>query len=341
MPWSHIVRRIGPGRLLGLLVALVLIVGLGWAGIFWSTGGAPVSPKAPPVLVHVQDGASLAGVAEHLQRLGIIRSALYLRLYADQTHVAQDIQAGVYLLSGRRSAAEILHQLVSGQVATRRLTIPEGYTVSDIAFLLERRGIARTQAFVAAATSFANPFIPQASQVRYRLEGYAFPSTYEIPYGTSAAGVADILFAQWEREFTPAMRKAAAKQHLDVNAVMTLASLVEREAKLERERPVIAAVFLNRLRRGMPMQSDPTVAYALRRPLQQVSLKDESFPSPYNTYYVKGLPPGPICNPGMPSIEAVLHPAKVGYLYFYGLPNGGHIFSYTYAQQLAAEKAHP
>lgn len=337
MPWPDIVRRIGPGRILGLLVVLLLAAAFGWASVFWSTGGQPVSPSAPRILVHVQDGSSLAGVAQHLQRLGIIRSALYLRLYADEGHSAGDIQAGVYLLSGRQSAAQILQLLISGDVATRRLTIPEGYTVSDIAFLLQRRGIAGTSAFVAVARSFTNPFIPQGNEVRYRLEGYAFPSTYDVPYGSSAAQIADILFAQWEREFTPAMRQEAAKEHLSVNAVMTLASLVEREAKLERERPIIAAVFLNRLRIGMPMQSDPTVAYALGRPLDAVSLKDERYPSPYNTYYAKGLPPGPICNPGLPSIEAVLHPAKVGYLYFYGLPNGSHIFSYTYAQQLAAE----
>jgi len=341
MPWPDIVRRFGPGRILGLLVVLVVAAALGWASIFWSTGGDPVAPNAPQILVRVKDGSSLAGVAEQLQQRGIIRSALYMRLYADMSHSAGDIQAGVYLLSGRESAAQVLHALVSGDVATHRLTIPEGYTVSDIAFLLQRQGIAQTAAFVGAARAFANPFIPEGSPVRYRLEGYAFPSTYEIPYGSSPSAVADILFAQWEREFTPAMRQEAAQEHLSVNAVMTLASLVEREAKLERERPIIAAVFLNRLRLGMPMQSDPTVAYAMRRPLDAVTLKDEHYASPFNTYYVKGLPPGPICNPGLPSIEAVLHPAKVGYLYFYGLPDGSHIFSYTYAQQLKAERAHP
>ncbi len=341
MPWPAIVRRLGPGRILGLLVVLALIAAIGWAAGFWNTGGDPVSPKAQRVLVHVTDGSSLAGVAEHLQRLGIIRSALYMRLYADLSHNAGDIQAGVYLLSGRQSAAEILRKLVAGEVATRKLTIPEGYTISDIAFLMQAKGIARVSAFVTAAQGFPNPFIPQGGHVRYRLEGYAFPSTYEIPYGSSPTQIADMLFAQWEREFTPAMRREAAAEHLSINAVVTLASMVEREAKLERERPIIAAVFLNRLRLGMPMQSDPTVAYALRRPLDAVSIKDEHYPSPYNTYYSKGLPPGPICNPGLPSIEAVLHPAKVGYLYFYGLPNGSHIFSYTYAQQLAAERAHP
>ncbi len=341
MPWPAIVRRMGPGKILGLLVVLALVAAIAWGAAFWSTAGDPVSPRAPRVLVRVKDGSSLAGVAQHLQKLGIIRSALYLRLYADVRHDASDIQAGVYLLSGRQSSRQILHALVAGEVAERKLTIPEGYTVSDIAFLLRDKGIATVSAFVAAAKGFPNPFIPQSAKVRYRLEGYAFPSTYEIPYGTTPTQIADLLFAQWEREFTPAMRQQAAKEHLTVNQVMTLASLVEREAKLERERPLIAAVFLNRLRIGMPMQSDPTVAYALGRPLDAVTIKDEHYPSPYNTYYAKALPPGPICNPGLPSIEAVLHPAKVGYLYFYGLPNGSHIFSYTYEQQLAAEQAHP
>lgn len=340
MPWPDIVRRLGPGRILGLLAALVVIAALGWSYAFWTTAGTPVSPRAPQRLVRIEAGATLATVANRLQQREIIRSALYMRLYADETGSAADIQAGVYLLSGRESTAEILRQLVQGDVAARKLTIPEGFTVSDIAFLLHRLGIAQTADFVAAARTFPNAFIPKGSPVRYELEGYAFPSTYKIPYDTSASAVAEILFTQWESEFTPAMREEAAKEHLSVNQVMTLASLVEREAKLERERPIIAAVFLNRLRLGMPMQSDPTVAYALSRPLAAVTLKDERYASPYNTYYVKGLPPGPICNPGLPSIEAVLHPAHVGYLYFYGLPNGSHIFSYTYQQQLQAEQQH-
>jgi len=313
---------------------------LAWAFVFWDTAGEPVSAQSPMVIVQVPPGASLSSVAGELEKDGVIRSSLYLRLYAELHRSSGDVQAGVYRLSGRQTTAAVLRTLVEGDVAVRRLTIPEGYTVSDIAFLLQRRGIATASAFVAAARSYANPFVPGDAQVRYRLEGYAFPSTYKIAYDTNAAGVADILFSQWEREFTPAMRQEAAAEHLSVNQVMTLASLVEREAKLQRERPIIAAVFLNRLHIGMPMQSDPTVGYAMQEPIAQVTLKDERYPSPYNTYYVKGLPPGPICNPGLPSIEAVLKPAKVGYLYFYGLPDGSHIFSYTYEQQLQVEREH-
>ncbi len=308
---------------------------------FWTTGGDPVSARAPLVLFQIHKGEPLGSVAARLQRRGVIRSALYFRLYADLGHSASDIQAGTYRLTGRDAAPAILRQFVEGSVATHTLTVPEGFTISGIAFRLQAQHIVSASAFVAAAKNFANPFLQQGAPVRYRLEGYAFPSTYELPYGASASQVADILFAEWERQFTPQMRALAAKEHLTPNQVLTIASLVEEEARIASERPKIAAVFLNRLHKGMPLQSDPTVSYAMGRHLTYVSLKDEQYPSPYNTYYNQGLPPGPICNPGLPSILAVLHPADVTYLYFYGLPNGSHIFSNTYAQQLAAERAHP
>lgn len=336
-----LLRRVGPGKPLGLLVALVVIIFALIGADFAVTGGDPVSARAPKVLFHVAEGEPLDAVAGRLQALGVIRSSVYFRLYADWMREATDVQAGTYLVSGRKSAAEILRAFVTGAVATHRLTVPEGFTVSDIAMRLAAQGIVSEKAFVAVAKDFANPFLPKSAPVRYRLEGYAFPSTYQVPYGASATQVADIMFAQWEREFTPAMRSQAQAEGLSVNQVLTIASLVEKEASIARERPIIAAVFLNRLHRHMKIQSDPTVAYALGRHLNVVSLAQLKYPSPYNTYYVQGLPPGPICNPGLPSIMAALHPAKVGYLYFYGLPNGTHIFSYTYPQQLAAEHGHP
>lgn len=341
MDIPSLLRRIGPGKSLGLLLALLAAVLLLWGADFVATGGDPVSPTAPRLLFRVGRGEPLDAVAARLHALGVVRSALYFRLLADWTGQATDVQAGTYLLSGREAARTILRTFVEGRVATHRLTIPEGFTVSDIAMRLQSAGIAPTDAFVAVAKDFVNPFLPRAAKVRYRLEGYAFPTTYDLPYGATATQVADILFAQWEREFTPAMRALAHREGLTTNQVMTIASMVEREAKVPRERPLIAAVFLNRLHIHMPMQSDPTVGYAMRRHLASVTLADEHYPSPYNTYYATGLPPGPICNPGLPSILAVLHPTKVGYLYFYGLPNGTHIFSYTYPQQQAAERAHP
>ncbi len=336
-----LVRRAGPGRVLGLLVVLLLLVAGGLFASFWTTGGDAVAAGAPYVLFRVHRGEPLDSVAARLQAHGVIRSALYFRIQADLDHSAGDIQAGTYRLSGREDAAAILRAFVEGAVATHKLTVPEGFTISDIAFRLQDQHIVSEAAFVAAAKDFANPFLAKGAAVRYRLEGYAFPTTYELPYGASAQDIADIMYAQWERQFTPAMRALAAKEHLTTNQVLTLASLVEKEAFAESERPKIAAVFLNRLKKGMPLQSDPTVSYAMGQHLTYVSIADTHYPSPYNTYYHAGLPPGPICNPGMPSIEAVLHPADVTYLYFYSLPNGSIIFSNSYNQQLAAERAHP
>lgn len=336
-----LLRRVGPGKSLGLLLALFAVVVLLLGADFAATGGDPVSAIAAARLFRIAQGEPLNVIADRLQSAGVIRSSLYFRLTAELTGQAKDVQAGTYLLSGGDTAQAILTKFVEGQVAVRKLTIPEGFTVSDIAMRLQSEGIVSVKSFIAVATTFANPFLPSWAKVRYRLEGYAFPSTYELPYGATPMQVADTLFAQWERQFTPAMRQLAHSERLTTNEVLTIASMVEKEAKVPGERPKIAAVFLNRLKLHMPMQSDPTVGYAMRRHLTAVTLKDERFSSPYNTYYVRGLPPGPICNPGLPSILAVLHPAKVPYLYFYGLPNGTHIFSRTYAEQLAAERAYP
>ena len=341
MNLAQLVRRTGPGRLLGLLVVLLVLAAGGALAFFWTTGGDAVSAQAPYVLLQIKKGEPLQEVAAQLQRDGVIRSALYFRLFADLGHSAADVQAGTYRVSGRQDAAAILQKFVEGAVATHKLTVPEGFTVSDIAFRLQGEHIASASAFVRSAKDFANPFLAQGAKVRYRLEGYAFPTTYALPYGASADQIADIMFAEWRREFTPAMRALAAKEGLSPNQVVTLASIVEKEAFSNAERPKIAAVFLNRLKKGMKLQSDPTVAYAMGTHLVHVSSKDEIYPSPYNTYYAAGLPPGPICNPGLPSIQAVLHPADVSYLYFYSLPNGSVVFSDTYDQQLAAERAHP
>ncbi len=335
------VRAIGPGRLLGLLIVLLVLAVGGYAIAFWTTGGDPVSPRAPYTLFQIHQGEPLDIIAARLQERGVIRNPLFFRLYADVSHSAADVQAGTYLVSGRETAAALLQEFVEGKVATRKLTVPEGFTVSDIAFRLQAEHFASAQTFVAVARDFANPFLKMGADVRYRLEGYAFPTTYELPYGASAREIADIMFAELQRQFTPAMRTLAAQEDLTPNQVLTLASIVEKEAPNNQQRAKIAAVFLNRLKKGMKLQSDPTISYAMGRHLTYVSLADEKYPSPYNTYYVTGLPPGPICNPGLPSIEAVLHPADVTYLFFYSLPNGSVIYSNTYNQQLAAERAHP
>jgi UPF0755 protein len=313
------------------LAMVAAVVALVWSGL-----GAPVAKRAAARVFTVAPGWGTGEIAAALARLHLIRSALYFRVLADLSGRARQLEAGVYLLSPAESPAKILDLLATGRTAVHRVTIPEGYTAAEIAARLATDHVVSAAAFLQAAHRFRNPYLPPHAKVRDPAEGYLFPATYAIPYRTSAEGVLRLMFATFRRQVTPQDVAAARREHLSVNAWVTLASIVERETRLARERAVVAAVFLNRLRRHMPLQSDATVLYAIGGG-STLTAADLHRPSPYNTYLVPALPPGPIANPGLGALMAVLHPARVAYLYFVGRPDGSHIFSDTYAEQLHAE----
>jgi UPF0755 protein len=221
-----------------------------------------------------------------------------------------------------------------GEVVTTRVTIPEGFTVQQIVQRLVEHHIGSKKAF-ASLLAHPLPGMPPASAgVRDPYEGYLFPATYQFPYGTSPQ---EALLIMWQTFKARAMA-LYDQSHSSVNMEqwITLASIIQEEDKNPRDAAKISGVFANRLKRGMPLQSDATVRYALGRAVSgPLTLRDLGVHSPYNTYWHKGLPPGPICNPGMLSLKAALSPAKVPYLYFIALPNGRTLFATTYAQQLA------
>ena len=233
-----------------------------------------------------------------------------------------------------------LHQEPSAQ----RLTIPEGYSIAQIADLSARLGIASATDLENAAASPA-PYLQRFPWLAIlprgaSLEGFLFPDTYFLPARKVPARLlVTMMLARFGQIVWPKLENRSGQ--LGPFQVVTLASIVEREAKRESERPVIAGVFLARLRLGIPLGSDPTVEYALglhEDPAHPLTLADVRAASPYNTYRHRGLPPGPIANPGMACIEATLHPAKTPYLYFVARGDGTHAFSRTYRQQLAAER---
>ncbi|WP_269746207.1 endolytic transglycosylase MltG [Syntrophaceticus schinkii] len=244
-------------------------------------------------------------------------------------------------MSNNWSMKEIVECISSGKVAGYRLAIPEGYTVKQIEDLLVQKGIADRELFQKAlGANYPLSFLEGISETGYeRLEGFLFPATYELRPGMSEEEIIKLMLEKFQTVFTPQLQQRADEVDLSVREIITLASIVEREAKLEEERPQVAAVFLNRLQRGMRLESCATVQYILGKQKETLTTKDLQNPSPYNTYLHTGLPPGPIANPGASSIKAVLYPADGDYLFFVARGDGSHQFSKTFREhQEAARK---
>ncbi len=285
-------------------------------------------------LFSVERGQGLGHVANRLEAAELIRdaraAALYGRIRGDQAR----LHAGEYELSPSWSVRTILDRITSGRVKTYEIVLPEGLRTSEIALRLEATGLANAAAFEEATrdAAFAESLdIPQGS-----LEGYLYPETYRLPRNQSARKIARVLVDQFNRVWTqiePLARESTLSRH----EIVTLASIVEKETAAPEERPLIAAVFLNRLRKGMRLETDPTVIYGIANfdgNLKRQHLEDRS--NPYNTYRISGLPPGPIANPGIDSLRAVLEPAETNYLYFVSKNDGTHHFSSSYREHVNA-----
>ena len=322
-------------RRLGLL-ALMAIAALG-AGAGWleSQIGRPYHGRRPDkVFVDIPRGASRWDIADILGRSSIIRNRVAFVLYSDW-HLRHPLQAGEYLFDQPLNSREVFWKIARGQIFVRRLTIPEGWTMYDVAAEMERQEICGREDFLLAAqdTSSISDLAPQAKN----LEGFLFPSTYEFTRHTSCGQIARHMVqnfrAVWETLGSagpPEFSRGWTPQQ-----AVTLASLVERETPNPDERPLVAGVFYNRLKRGYALQCDPTVQYAMElagHPEKKIQPGDLRLDSPYNTYRYRGLPPGPIANPGEASLRAALAPAQTDFMYFVANDQGGHSFSRTLAE---------
>lgn len=312
---------------------------------------APVDPQdTAKQVITVKPGATAGDIGADLQQRGLIRSALAFRLAAEQAGVGSSLAAGDYELSRSMSTNAIVQVLASGQVKRGLLaTIPEGWRSEQIADRLEATGFASRDDFVRAVSSPAS--VPGVELLGApppaRLEGYLFPETYEVPQKVSGPKAAEMMVRMFNQRMGSIMQ-TQPESKLTPRQVLILASIVEREAKQPAERAVIASVYLNRLAADLPLQADPTVQYALATRdgpaaaayhywKQDLTPADLEIDSPFNTYVVSGLPPGPICNPGEPSIRAVLQPAKTDYLYFVATTDGSgtHLFARTLSEHNA------
>ncbi|HEV8355401.1 MAG TPA: endolytic transglycosylase MltG [Gemmatimonadales bacterium] len=300
--------------------------------------GAPAG--APRELVVIPPGAPVRSVAESLAAHGVIGSPGWFRFLARAGRFDRRIRSGAYELPRGVGALSALRLLASGRPVLVRFTVPEGTSLRDIAGLAAESLRIEPDSFLAAArdTALLREFGVPAPATSF--EGFLQPETYLLSPRLPARAVVREMARTFRRRWDPAWDAAAEAQGLDRFAVVTLASIIEGEARTAEDRPLIAAVYRNRLRRGMPLQADPTVQYALelargeRKP--RLYEKDYALQSPYNTYLHPGLPPGPVGAPGRASIEAVLAPAVVPFLYFVAGPDGRHTFSRTYEEHLRA-----
>jgi UPF0755 protein len=289
------------------------------------------------VFFTVERGATGTRIGESLEERGIIRDRrlflLALRFRSD----GKKVQAGEYRFAEPLSTLGVLEKLLSGDTYTFAVTIPEGLTLLETVELLAARELAEAGAIRSAFEDGA--LVAELDPSAESLEGYLYPTTYRFSRKVAPDELARTLVSQFERVFDDARRARAAELGLDTRQVVTLASVIEKETGLPEERPVIASVFWNRLRIGMPLQSDPTIIYALElsgRFDGNLKRADLELDSPYNTYRFPGLPPGPIASPGEASIQAVLEPAETRFLYFVSRNDGSHHFSESYSEHVNA-----
>lgn len=329
------------GRLIFALLILALFGGFGvFGGVYWSLHRAQ-SSSAAAVPVHVGAGDTVTSIANRLQSRGIISNALLFRLDARLQKLGSKLEAGDYVLRRNMSIDQMVTALGIYTSRTIRFTIPEGRRLEQVAAIVGRAGINQQQ-FLREALHPDIPLPILASKPRWAsLEGYLFPNTYRVPPHYNARLLVKYMLQTLSQQFTPRMRADAAKRGLSVYQVLTLASIVEREAKAPDERPLIASVYENRLRTHQGLFADPTVQYAVGRPgnwwpVLTAPAGQIDPGSPYNTYtHRDGLPPGPIANPGLASIVATIYPKPTNFFYFVYKGHGRHVFEQTLAEHNA------
>jgi UPF0755 protein len=294
----------------------------------------PADVQGRQQVVSIGAGQGLAAIAASLAGRGIVREPIKFRLLARVKGLDRRIQAGEYDLSGAMTPLAVLDTLVQGRVRLQRVTVAEGLTIAQIAALLESAGLVRAEAFRAAAT---DPNTLKAAGIDApSFEGYLFPETYFFSGHATAGDIVTAMVVRFRQVFKPDWQRRAARMGWTVHQVVTLASIIEKETGAAAERARISAVFHNRLKRGMRLETDPTVIYGIPNFDGNLTRKHLSTQTPYNTYLIDGLPPGPIANPGAAAIEAALFPADSDDLYFVSRNDGTHQFSATYADHLRA-----
>ncbi len=321
-------------RLRTLIALLILAAAAAGAfaafEFFWLS---PPETFATPRPITIEKGESFRSVAHRLADAGVVRSAIAMLLYGQFTGDARRIKPGDYEFKGGERIPEVMHHLVAGDFVVVTVVIPEGLTVHQIGERLEAAGLVCEGDFEDAARN--GSLVRALGLMPLGAEGYLFPATYRFSPRASADDILFAMLARFFRVLTPQVENRMFDLGLNARQMVTMASIVEKEAKVPGERPLIAGVFYNRLRLGMPLQSDPTAEYSLDGTAANAAAAVRTA-SAFNTYERTGLPPGPIANPGLNSIEAALYPARTDFLYFVARDDGTHVFSKSFNEHKRA-----
>ncbi len=307
-----------------LLLVFILLSAVGIGLAWWAL--APLTPP-PDSSLTIKPGSSLIQVANRLAEQKIIRSPLAFRLLARLRNYDAAIQAGVYNFTLTAAPNTVLERLVAGDVVQTQITLPEGFSLQQISDRLAARGVADPARLLAAAHDPA--LLDELGIKAQSLEGYLYPETYRFVPGVSEPELLRMMVSEFNRQFTRLQKSLKGDLPLNKHQLVTLASIIQKETGLDEEMPLISAVFHNRLRRNIPLQTDPTVIYGLDNFNGNLTRKDLQRPSAYNTYLNRGLPPGPIASPGYQALLAAARPAESRYLYFVARGDGSHQFSHT------------
>ncbi len=312
-------------RFIYLFLAIVLLSAVYMLHAMILSFDHPLDPNGQDQFFEVLPGHSYRFVAAQLEKKDLIASSNVFLCMGWQQHTFNQIKAGEYMLSSRMSPRRIHEILTAGSVYRLMLTIPEGLTIDEMADLWESRGFGDRQKLIDAIRRFS---VADFQTPITGWEGYLFPDTYSLLRRTRPEELTAMMFARFRTALKPEWLAAAERNGLSLHEVVTLASLIEKETRIDSERPIVASVFMNRLKRGMLLQCDPTVIYARRGTFDgNIRRSDLDAVDPYNTYTTPGLPPGPIANPGEKALYAACFPAETAYYYFVADGTGGHVFN--------------
>ena len=296
----------------------------------------PVNPSAVEKIFTIKPGQSLAVIAKNLEEESIISNRTYFTLFTKIKKAGKNLQAGEYLLSASKSPDQILKILIKGKVRLYRITLPEGLNIKEVAGLVEKANFCNITKFVDLCHN--KSFILSLGIQSTTLEGWVFPDTYFFPKDTSCEDIITTMVTRFKIIFTEQWKARAKTLGFSVHDIVTLASIIEKETGDASERPLISSVFHNRLKKNMRLESDPTVIYGIKNFDGNIKRKHLKMVTPYNTYQIKGLPMGPIANPGAKSLQAALYPAQTGYLFFVSKKDTTHQFSKTIQEHNQAVK---
>lgn len=331
--------------LIGLITAVALATAVSIGGAMYYKSNVvkhPFIDSAYGSKIKVEKGDSLYSVINDMKSKGYLHSAALTKFYVKNNGKGTDIKPGVYTLSEKLTLEDFINNLKTGlyDENTLKVTIPEGYTIDQIASTLEQKGIVKKDDFLKAVKEFDAPaYVKKDKEKKYALEGYLFPETYTFEKGMDSKKIVETMLKQFEIALEGIEKKNGRKlPENEIEKIVNVASVIERETSLESDRGKVASTIYNRIEKKMPLQCDSTVLYAMGRHKEKLMYNDLKVKSPYNTYYVTGLPVGPICSPSKASLEAAMNPEKTNYLYFIIIEDKVHFFTDDYAKFLEAKK---